>query len=129
MVKAALNGANASMISIITGRTNREEAAEEKTFDLVKWIRARRLQWLGHILRMTQERKVKQAVFIMFKNPQPGDILMDIPRTNSWRELCKYACDRDYWRTRVKALRQPRVSTVNLGPHLEPSATFPFTVS
>ena len=43
-VKAALNGANASMISIITGRTNREEASEGKTFDLVKWIRARRLQ-------------------------------------------------------------------------------------
>ena len=128
-VKAALNGANASMVSIITGKTNREEAAEGKTFDLVKWIRARRLQWLGHILRMPQERKVKQAAFIMFKNPQPGDILMDIPRTTSWRELCKYACDRDYWRTRVRALRQPRVPTVKLGPHLEPSATFPFTVS
>lgn len=62
-------------------------------FDLVKWIRSRRLQWLGHILGMTQERKVKQAVFITFKNPQTGDILMDIPLTNSWRELCKYECD------------------------------------
>ena len=98
-VKAALNGANASMVSIITERSNREEAAEGKTFDLVKWIRARRLQWLGHTLRMTEERKVKQVILIMFKNPQPGDILMDIPHTTSWRELCTYACDRDYWRT------------------------------
>ena len=43
-MKAALNGANASMVNIITDRTIREEAGEGKTFDLVKWIRARRLQ-------------------------------------------------------------------------------------
>ena len=41
-VSAALNGADASMVSIITGRTIRDEAAEDKTFDLVKWIRARK---------------------------------------------------------------------------------------
>ena len=59
------------------------------------------------------EAMIKQAVYVMFKNPQPGDILMDAPRSNSWRELCTYACDRDYWRARVRALRQPRVTTVN----------------
>ena len=128
-VCAALNGANASMVSIITGRAIRDEAAEDKTFDIVKWIRARKLQWLGHILRMTQERKIKQAVFVMFKRPLPGDILMDAPKTDSWRELCTYAWDRDYWRARVRSLRQPKVSTVHWGPHTEPSMTVPFTVS
>ena len=43
-VRAALNGANVSMVSIITGNTIREESIEGKLFDLVKWIRARRLQ-------------------------------------------------------------------------------------
>ena len=127
-VKAALNGANATMVSIITGNTVREEASDGKLFDLVKWIRARRLQWLGHILRMTKERKIKQAIFMMFKTPQPGDMLMDAPKTDSWRELCTYALDRDYWRARVRSLRQPRV-TVSMGSHHEPGAEFTFTVS
>ena len=43
-VCSALNGANSSMVSIITGRTVRAEASSGKTFDLVKWIRARKLQ-------------------------------------------------------------------------------------
>ena len=58
---AALNGVNASMVRKITARTIREDAADGKTFDLVKWIRVRRLQWLGHILRMGTERKVNQS--------------------------------------------------------------------
>ena len=127
-VRAALNGANASMVSVITGNTIREESTDGKLFDLVKWIRARRLQWLGHILRMTQERTIKQATYVMFKATQPGDILMDAPQTRSWRELCTYACDRDYWRARVRTLRQPRVA-VQLGSHHEPSMEFSFTVS
>ena len=55
-----LNGANAHMVSAITGRTVQQEAsAKWRTFDLVKWIRARRLQWLGHILRLGPERLIK----------------------------------------------------------------------
>ena len=61
-VRAALNGANASMVSKITGRDIRDEVTDGKSFDLVKWIRVRKLQWLGHILRMGTDRKIKQAV-------------------------------------------------------------------
>ena len=50
-VCAALNGANSSMVSKITGRPIREETTEGKTFDQLLWIRARKLQWLGHIMR------------------------------------------------------------------------------
>ena len=128
-VTVVLNGADASMVSIITSKTVREESAVGKSFDLVKWIRARKLQWLGHILRMGRERKLKQALFVMFKERQAGDMLMDAPETSSWRELCTYACDRDYWRTRVRDLRQPRVTTVNIGSHHEAELTIPFTVS
>ena len=128
-VSAALNGANASMVSKITGRGIRDEAIDGKSFDLVKWIRARKIQWLDHILRMGTERKIKQTVYVMYKNPQQGDILMDAPKTTSWRELWKYACDREYWKSRVRALKQPRVTTVTLGPHREAATTVPFTVS
>ena len=42
----------------------------------------------GHILGMGEECKLKRAIFVMFKAPQPGDTLMDAPQTDSWRELC-----------------------------------------
>ena len=63
----ALNGTNEYMVSVITGNTIREESTDGKLFNLVKWIRVRRLQWIGHTLRMTQERKVKQTAYVMFK--------------------------------------------------------------
>ena len=40
-----LNGANSQMLSIITSKTPHEEASKDtRTFDLLRWIRARRLQ-------------------------------------------------------------------------------------
>ena len=70
---------------------------------------SRRLQWLGHIRRMGPERKLKQTVFEMFKVRREGDLMMDAPATSSWRELTEFACDKTYWSTRVRSMRQPRV--------------------
>ena len=93
----SINGTNAQMMVGITGNTPRHEASpKSRTFDIIMWIRARQLQWLGHILRMGTERLLKQAVFVMFKNKKTGDLLMDAPAHETWRELCTYAADRDY---------------------------------
>ena len=116
---ASLNGANTNTVSKITGRTTGEEAADGKRFDLVKWIRTRRLQWLGHILRMGTEHKIKQTVFEMFRSPKPGDMLMDSPQTSSWSELYSYGWDKEYWKERVRTLHQPRITTVTLDPYRE----------
>ena len=44
-VTRALNGANSQMVSIITGKSPHVEASKDtRTFDLLRWIRARRLQ-------------------------------------------------------------------------------------
>ena len=66
-VATALNGASSQMMSVITSKTPRVEVTKDTcTFDLLRWIRTRRFQWIGHILRMGPERKlqtVKQTVF------------------------------------------------------------------
>ena len=80
-------------------------------------------------MRMGRESMLNQAIFEMYKAPQEGDMLMDATTTDSWRELGNYAWDRDYCRARVRALRQPRLTTVSIGPHREAGTTVPFTVS
>ena len=127
-VTRALNGANAQMMAVITGTTPHQEAsAKTRTFDIVTWIRARRLQWLGHILRMGTDRLLKRAIFAMFKKRQEGDMLMDAPSHKSWRELQAYAQDRDYWRARVRSMRQPRIRVE--GPETIAGGCNPFTIS
>ena len=122
--RRALNGANASMVSVMTDKSPHQEASvKSQTFDLVDWVRARRLQWLGHILRMGTDRMLKRAVFEMFKARKPGDMLMDPPEHDSWRALCTAAMDKEKWRARVRVLRQPRV-TVDMSGHLESEMTF-----
>ena len=59
-----------------------------------------------------------------------GDLMMDAPKHSSWRELQKYAADRDWWRVRVRALRQEPIVRVQMGPHVvEGAERLPFTVS
>ena len=98
------------------------------------WIRSRRLQWLGHILRLGTERLIKQAVFEMYKRPLEDDLLMDVPKSRSGHELFTYEENREYsrineyWRERVRKLRQPRIS-IQVGSHVVEGSWAPFTVS
>ena len=79
----ALNGANSRMLSVITDKTQKEEASDgSRTFDLLMWIRARRIQWLDPILRMDDGRLIKRAVKVMYEASQEGDLLM-----YSWMHL------------------------------------------
>ena len=84
----ALNGANSQMLSIMTGKTIREEAKEEtKTFCIIGAIRATRLRWAGHILRMDSGRLIQAALQHIYEHRTQGDLLMDAPATATWQEL------------------------------------------
>ena len=74
--------------------------------DLVCWIRDRRLQWLGHILRMDDSRLVKKAAYIMYINQQEGDLLMDAPATTTWKALCRQTANRHGWHIQVRNIRE-----------------------
>ena len=94
------------MVARITKRTVHEEAsASTRIFDVVRWIRARRLQWVGHILRMDQDRLVYKALYYEHTHRTEGGLLMDLHVSHTWRDLCVMASDRSAWRARVKALR------------------------
>ena len=112
-VKRALNGANSKMVAVITGRTIKEEAQSEgKTYDVVAGIRATRLRWLGHILRMPEKRMIHKTVKTLYANRAEGDLLMDAPATSSWEELKEmaFADEKKEWRRRVRAIKD----TVNI---------------
>ena len=110
-----INGANSRMVSRITKRSIHEEASPStRTFDVVRWIRARRFQWVGHILRMDPSRLVHKTVRHIFDNRSEGNLLMDTPGDKSWDELKTLAADRVDWRSRVRTLRTNQVSAVTI---------------
>ena len=102
---AMLNGANSRMLSRITKRTVHEEASSAtRTFDVIASIRARRHQWVGHILRLAPDRMIYMALKHMHTHRSEGDLLMDTPPELTWDELVQLASGdvgRDRWRQRV----------------------------
>ena len=103
---------NSRMVAHITGKSVKEEASKDtRTFNVLKWIRARRLQWAGHILRLKPKnadekpRMIFTALKYIFDNKKQGDLLMDAPPHNNWEDLLKKAEDRAGWRRLVKALK------------------------
>ena len=79
---AMLNGFNSRQLHRITGRSYRDEATTS-SYDLLKAVRTRRRQWLGHILRMPSDRLLRRAVLVLGQQTgppyQPGSLLMDTP--------------------------------------------------
>ena len=71
----AINGVNANMMSVISGKTQQQEATPKwRSSDLVKWIRARRLQWAVHILMIDRNRELKHTrKFLFFKCIRCGE--------------------------------------------------------
>ena len=97
-----LNGANASCLSRFTGKTKVEESRPATcTYSLVNDIRRRRLIWLGHILRMQEDRLVRKATEVQFLHGRAGNLFMDAPTGKSFEELTKLAEDRKTWKKLV----------------------------
>ena len=73
--KKALRNFNARCLHRITGREYAAESREATTtFDTIGKLRARRLQWLGHMLRASKDRLIHVAVAQMIDHRQDGDL-------------------------------------------------------
>ena len=60
----SINGFNRRCLPVITGQDYRHTATAP-LFDLLRAIRQRRLRYLGHILRMTENRVVRRALMAL----------------------------------------------------------------
>jgi len=95
-VMKMLGGFNAKCLSVITGKSIRDERVQPSV-DLIRLLRVRRLRWLGHILRLDDERLLRRTMMASMQQPYPeGSILMDAPPHDSWADLERLAgCDND----------------------------------
>jgi len=115
-----IGGWNSRRLSIITGRSQRQERVKP-TWNIIKTILMRRLKWLGHILRLDDDRMLKQAVLSM-KRPYPkGSIMMSAPPHDSIQELIVLAGDHGWenhkeWTSLVKEFGKNFVEFPNEAP-------------
>ena len=95
-VMKMLGGFNAKCLSVITGKSIRDERVQPSV-DLIRLLRVRRLRWLGHILRLDDERLLRRTMMASMQQPYPeGSLLMDAPPHDSWADLERLAgCDND----------------------------------
>ena len=82
------------------------ELARVPPFDLVLTIRKRRLRYLGHILRMEQDRLVKRTLIALTKGgtvyPE-GSLFMDVSN-KSFTQLERLAKQKGRWSKLVDGL-------------------------
>ena len=74
---AKINGVNARCISQITGKTSHQEAiSRTQTFNIIRAIRKRRFEWLGHILRMEENRLVQKTVKVQYEKVDFNNMIL-----------------------------------------------------
>ena len=98
-VAKKVNGVNSKMLSLITKRSIHEEA-RTPTFDVVEFIKARRWEYLGHILRMDQNRALRRFAIELSADTAPfkqGSLMSETPFQDV-AEMIEAAEDRDHWR-------------------------------
>ena len=83
--------------------------AVEPSVDLVALVRAKRLRWLGHVLRAEESYLLKKVVVRYIKDKAEGgypagSILMESPHHRTAEELLALAQDQESWRLHVKKI-------------------------
>ena len=99
IIKKRLNNVNSKMLSLITKRSIHDEA-KNPSFDIVKHVMKRRFEYLGHILRMDQDRTLKRLLLELSPEEAPfaqGSLLGETP-FQTIAEMLEAAADRKKWR-------------------------------
>lgn len=101
---------NARRLAGITGREIREEY-KAPSFDIMGCVRARRLVWLGKLLREEDTFLARRVALAELQQCAPrglaGGIFQDAPDFGTPEELIGYAQDREYWGGLVQTMYPP----------------------
>ena len=103
--KRVLNGFNSRCLHIMTGEDYRETPTAP-AYDLVLAVRRRRLHYLGHVLRMPDDRMVRcalVALVIDFRQYSTGSLFSDCQGV-ALPQLVAMASNRAMWRAKVASL-------------------------
>ena len=87
------------MLSLITKRSIHDEA-KKPTFNIIKHILARRFEYLGHILRLDDDRALKRFLLELSPEETPfaeGSLLGEAPY-HTVEEMLDAAADHIHWR-------------------------------
>ena len=99
----AVGAWNARRLAAITDRQIRDEYLVP-SYDLLGEVRARRLKYVGHILRLEEGRLLRVAIEEEWGRQADScrGLLYDTPRVDSFSELVLIASDSDLWRRLVE---------------------------
>ena len=98
-VKKMINSVNSKMLSQITKRSIHEEA-KHPTFNVINHIKVRRFEYLGHILRLDNDRTLKSLLIQSMRDTAPfreGSLAAETPFQTK-DQLVTAAQDRKNWR-------------------------------
>ena len=77
--------------------------------DLIRYLRALRLKWVGHVLRRGENFPARRAMMMEQQPYGEGStctcILENTPKHGSMAELIELAEDREKWRLEVNSLK------------------------
>ena len=101
---------NARRLALISGREIRDEYVGPSV-DLLGMVRARRMRWVGEMLRLGEERLLRNALEIEWdqQGESCGGLLRDVPEVDSFSQLIDIASDIKLWKGLVDQIyRKPR---------------------
>ena len=99
-----INGFNIRCLHVITGGDYRDTATTP-VYDLVLAVRKRRMRYLGHVLRLPQDRIVRRSLVALVKRGTyyPGSLFSDC-EVDGLHQLMMLATNRSAWRAKVASL-------------------------
>ena len=104
-VRRMINGFNSRCLHVITGGDYRDTAATPE-YDLVLAVRKRRMRYLGHVLRLPQDRIVRRSLIALVKGGTyyPEGSLFSDCEIDGLHQLMMLATNRSAWRAKVASL-------------------------
>ena len=104
-IRKSINGFNSRCLSTITGKDFRETATHPDFNNIISAIMRRRLQFVGHILRIDSQRLLRRTfIAIISSSPRPSGSLLHGLVSMTLDEIISLASNRRDWSRQINSL-------------------------